>query len=154
MKRNSGPMLLRDLRREIARTAGRFISITVIVALGVAFFVGLRATGPDMRQSADGYFDRQQMMDLELLSTLGFTQEDAEERFGHLINAFKFGAPPYGGLAYGLDRLCMLMGGLESIRDCIAFPKVQNASEPMTACPAPVDAKQLEELGIAITVQP
>ncbi|SCJ25619.1 outer membrane-specific lipoprotein transporter subunit LolE [uncultured Clostridium sp.] len=78
MKRNSGPMLLRDLRREIARTAGRFISITVIVALGVAFFVGLRATGPDMRQSADGYFDRQQMMDLELLSTLGFTQEDVQ----------------------------------------------------------------------------
>ena len=81
----------------------------------------------------------------------GFTNEDAQERFGHLINAFKFGAPPHGGLAYGLDRLCMLMAGAESIRDVIAFPKVQNASEPMTQCPDFVDDKQLEELSINVT---
>lgn len=73
------------------------------------------------------------------------------ERFGHLINAFKFGAPPHGGLAYGLDRLCMLMAGADSIRDVIAFPKVQNASEPMTNCPDVVEQKQLDDLSIAIT---
>ncbi len=88
-----------------------------------------------------------------MFRALGFTNEDAMARFGHLINAFKYGAPPHGGLAYGLDRLCMLMAGLDSIRDCIAFPKVQNASEPMTACPAEVDQKQLDELGIAVTVR-
>ena len=81
----------------------------------------------------------------------GFTDEEAMERFGHLINAFKFGAPPHGGLAYGLDRLCMLMAGADSIRDVIAFPKVQNASEPMTNCPDFVDDKQLDELSLAVT---
>ena len=86
-----------------------------------------------------------------MFHALGFTQEDAEERFGHLINAFKFGAPPHGGLAYGLDRLCMLMAGADSIRDVIAFPKVQTASEPMTNCPDFVDDKQLDELSIAVT---
>ena len=86
-----------------------------------------------------------------MFRALGFTAEDAQERFGHLINAFKYGAPPHGGLAYGLDRLVMLMTGADSIRDVIAFPKVQNASEPMTACPDVVDAKQLDELSIAVT---
>ena len=86
-----------------------------------------------------------------MFRALGFTQEDAMERFGHLINAFKFGAPPHGGLAYGLDRLVMLMTGADSIRDVIAFPKVQNASEPMTNCPDVVDAKQLDDLSIAVT---
>ena len=86
-----------------------------------------------------------------MFRALGFSDEDAQERFGHLINAFKFGAPPHGGLAYGLDRLCMLMAGAESIRDVIAFPKVQNASEPMTNCPDFVDDKQLDELSLAVT---
>ena len=86
-----------------------------------------------------------------MFRALGFTDEEAMERFGHLINAFKFGAPPHGGLAYGLDRLVMLMTGADSIRDVIAFPKVQNASEPMTQCPDVVDARQLEELSIAVT---
>ena len=86
-----------------------------------------------------------------MFKALGFTAEDAQERFGHLINAFKYGAPPHGGLAYGLDRLVMLMTGADSIRDVIAFPKVQNASEPMTSCPDVVDAKQLDELSIAVT---
>jgi aspartyl-tRNA synthetase len=81
---------------------------------------------------------------------LGFTPEQARAQFGHLIGAFQYGAPPHGGLAYGLDRLCMLMAGADSIRDVIAFPKVQNASEPMTACPSPVDNKQLTELGIRL----
>ena len=86
-----------------------------------------------------------------MFRALGFSDEDAQERFGHLINAFKFGAPPHGGLAYGLDRLCMLMAGAESIRDVIAFPKVQNASEPMTNCPDFVDDKQLDDLSLAVT---
>ena len=86
-----------------------------------------------------------------MFRALGFTDEDAQERFGHLINAFKFGAPPHGGLAYGLDRLVMLMAGADSIRDVIAFPKVQNASEPMTQCPDFVDDKQLDELSINVT---
>ncbi|MCI6831660.1 MAG: aspartate--tRNA ligase, partial [Clostridiales bacterium] len=85
-----------------------------------------------------------------MFRALGFTDEDAQERFGHLLNAFKYGAPPHGGLAYGLDRLCMLLEGLDSIRDVIAFPKVQNASELMTACPAEVEQKQLDELHLAI----
>ena len=85
-----------------------------------------------------------------MFRALGFSDEDATERFGHLINAFKYGAPPHGGLAYGLDRLVMHLAGLASIRDVIAFPKVQNASELMTSCPDVVDEKQLRELGIAV----
>jgi len=81
-----------------------------------------------------------------MFRALGFAAEDAQARFGHLINAFRYGAPPHGGLAYGLDRLVMLLCGADSIRDVIAFPKVQNASEPMTGCPDAVDRKQLDEL--------
>jgi aspartyl-tRNA synthetase len=89
-------------------------------------------------------------MQKTMFRALGFTDEEAQRRFGHLIGAFQYGAPPHGGLAYGLDRLVMLMSGAESIRDVIAFPKVQNASEPMTSCPDTVDVKQLDELGIAL----
>lgn len=86
-----------------------------------------------------------------MFRALGFTDEKAKEQFGHLITAFSYGAPPHGGLAYGLDRLCMLLAGLDSIRDVIAFPKVQNASDLMMQCPDTVDAKQLDELSLAIT---
>ena len=89
-------------------------------------------------------------MQQTMFQSLGFTEEDAQERFGHLIDAFRYGAPPHGGLAYGLDRLCMLMAGGDSIRDVIAFPKIQTASEPMTNCPDVVEAKQLEELSIGL----
>ncbi len=89
-------------------------------------------------------------MQESMFRALGFTDEDANARFSHLINAFRYGAPPHGGMAYGLDRLVMLMTGADSIRDVIAFPKVQNASEPMTGCPDVVDEKQLEELSIAL----
>ncbi|MDR3311362.1 MAG: aspartate--tRNA ligase [Oscillospiraceae bacterium] len=81
---------------------------------------------------------------------LGFTEEAANGQFGHLINAFRFGAPPHGGIAYGLDRLVMLLAGADSIRDVIAFPKVQNASELMLGSPSAVDEKQLSELGIRV----
>jgi len=90
-------------------------------------------------------------MQEKAFQALGISDEDIQERFGHLVNAFKFGAPPHGGLAYGLDRLCMLMAGATSIRDVIAFPKVQNASDLMMACPDVVDQKQLDDLCIACT---
>ncbi len=79
-----------------------------------------------------------------------FEPEDAQERFGFLLDAFQYGVPPHGGLAFGLDRIIMLMSGATSIRDVIAFPKVKDASCPMTDAPNVVEQKQLEELGIAI----
>lgn len=87
----------------------------------------------------------------KMFRALGFTEEKAKEQFGHLITAFSYGAPPHGGLAYGLDRLCMLLAGHDSIRDVIAFPKVQNASDLMMSCPDLVDDKQLDDLSIAVT---
>ena len=85
-----------------------------------------------------------------MFRALGFTQERAREQFGFLIDAFQYGAPPHGGMAFGLDRLVMLMLGRDSIRDVIAFPKVQNASELMTGCPDTVEEKGLQELCIRI----
>ena len=86
----------------------------------------------------------------KMFEVIGLDKDEIEARFGFLIDAFKYGAPPHGGMAYGFDRLLMLLDGCDSIRDVIAFPKVQNASELMTNAPDTVDAKQLEELGIAI----
>ncbi len=86
----------------------------------------------------------------KMFEVLGFTPEKAKEQFGFLLEAFKFGVPPHAGLAYGLDRLAMLMVGADSIRDVIAFPKVKDASCLMTEAPTPVDEKQLQELGIEI----
>lgn len=85
-----------------------------------------------------------------MFEALGFTKESAYERFGFLMNAFKYGVPPHAGLAYGLDRLIMLMAQTDNIRDVIAFPKVKDASDLMTEAPNVVDAKQLEELFIDI----
>ncbi|MEQ2399732.1 aspartate--tRNA ligase [Merdimmobilis hominis] len=87
----------------------------------------------------------------KVFSALGFTEEEAQERFGFLLNAFQYGVPPHGGMAYGLDRLVMLMLGKDSIKDVIAFPKVQNSSELMTMCPSAVEEKNLRELSIAVT---
>ncbi len=86
----------------------------------------------------------------KMFKALGFTKEEAQKRFGFLMEAFRYGAPPHGGMAYGLDRLVMLMLGRDSIRDVIAFPKVANSGELMSGAPADVDPKQLEELHIAI----
>jgi aspartyl-tRNA synthetase len=86
----------------------------------------------------------------KIFSLLGFTEEEANERFGFLLEAFEYGVPPHGGIAYGLDRLIMLLAGENSIRDVIAFPKIQNASCPMTDAPSRVDAKQLKELAIKL----
>lgn len=86
----------------------------------------------------------------KMFKALGFTHEEAWDRFGFLMEAFKYGTPPHGGLAYGLDRLVMIMAGCDTIRDVIAFPKVQNASELMMHSPDKVDKKQLDELGITV----
>lgn len=86
----------------------------------------------------------------KMFKALGFSSEDANERFGFLLEAFKYGVPPHAGLAYGFDRMIMLMTGCESIRDVIAFPKVKDASCLMTEAPSSVEKKQLEELGIDI----
>ncbi len=84
----------------------------------------------------------------KMFEILGFTPEKAQEQFGFLMNAFKFGAPPHGGLAYGLDRWVSLFAGLDSIRDCIAFPKNNSGRDVMLDAPAPLDQKQLDELAI------
>lgn len=89
----------------------------------------------------------------KMFEVLGFTKEDAYDRFGFLLNAFKYGVPPHAGLAYGLDRLIMLMAKEDSIRDVIAFPKVKDASCLMTDAPNVVDLKQLDELGIGIKTE-
>ena len=87
----------------------------------------------------------------KMFEVLGFTPEKAKEQFGFLLEAFKYGVPPHAGLAYGFDRLAMLMVGADNIRDVIAFPKVKDASCLMTEAPTPVDVKQLEELGIQVS---
>ncbi len=86
----------------------------------------------------------------KMFEVLGFTKEQAQERFGFLLDAFKYGVPPHAGLAYGFDRLMMLMTGADSIREVIAFPKVKDASDLMTNAPDVVDPVQLDELGIAV----
>ena len=92
-----------------------------------------------------------QQLQSKMFSVLGMTEEQAKEKFGFLLEAFKYGVPPHGGLAFGLDRLVMLVLGIDDIRDVIAFPKVQNASELMTKCPTKADPKALAELNIAVT---
>lgn len=86
----------------------------------------------------------------KMFEILGFTPEKAQEQFGFLMNAFKFGAPPHGGLAYGLDRWVSLFAGLDSIRDCIAFPKNNSGRDVMLDAPAPLDQKQLDELNLSL----
>ena len=106
-----------------------------LVLNGVELCSGsIRITNPDLQG--------------RIFSLLGLSEEEAHIKFGYLLDAFKYGAPPHGGMGIGLDRLVMQMLGCESLRDVIAYPKVQNASEPMTDCPAVVDEVQLRDLGI------
>lgn len=108
-----------------------------LVLNGVELSSGsIRITDPELQQ--------------KMFAALGLTPQQAEEKFGFLVNAFKYGAPPHGGMGLGLDRLVMLMSQSESLRDVIAFPKVQNASELMSGAPAEVDPQQLQELKIAV----
>ena len=92
-------------------------------------------------------------MQEHMFSVLGISKDDANEKFGFLLEAFKYGVPPHGGLAFGLDRLVTLLLGLEDIRDVIAFPKAQNASEIMSKCPSFANPDDLKELGIAIITE-
>ena len=89
----------------------------------------------------------------KMFEILGFTPEKAQEQFGFLMNAFKYGAPPHGGLAYGLDRWVSLFAGLDSIRDCIAFPKNNSGRDVMLDAPSAIDAKQLDELQLALDLK-
>ena len=89
----------------------------------------------------------------KIFETLGFTPERAQQQFGFLMNAFKYGAPPHGGLAYGLDRFVSLFAGLDSIRDCIAFPKNNSGRDVMLDAPSFVDESQLEELKLNVTLE-
>ena len=85
-----------------------------------------------------------------MFRALGLSKEEIDAKFGFLVDAYKYGAPPHGGAGIGLDRLAMIMCGCDSLRDVTAFPKLQNASEPMSECPSAIDEKQLDELGIAV----
>ena len=89
----------------------------------------------------------------KMFEILGFTPEKAQEQFGFLMNAFKFGAPPHGGLAYGLDRWVSLFAGLDSIRDCIAFPKNNSGRDVMLDAPGFIDQKQLDELNLIVDIK-
>jgi len=96
----------------------------------------IRITDPELQQ--------------RIFKLLGLSEEEISIKFGFLVDAFRYGPPPHGGMGLGLDRLVMQLLGCENLRDVTAFPKVQNASEPMTECPSPVDAAQLKELGLAL----
>ena len=89
----------------------------------------------------------------KMFTSLGLTEEEIEAKFGFLVDAYKYGAPPHGGVGIGLDRLVMTMIGADSLRDVIAFPKVQNASELMTGCPSPVYDKALKDLSIKVALE-
>jgi aspartyl-tRNA synthetase len=89
-------------------------------------------------------------MQSAVFELLDISPEEAEEKFGFLLRALQYGAPPHGGIAFGLDRVVMLMAGAESIRDVIAFPKTQTAHDPLTNAPGAVSADQLKEVGIRL----
>jgi aspartyl-tRNA synthetase len=89
-----------------------------------------------------------------MFDLIGIGKEEAELKFGFLLEALDYGAPPHGGIAFGLDRIVMLMAGADNIRDVIAFPKTATASDLLTGAPSPADAKQLKELGIRVKSEP
>ena len=99
-------------------------------------FVGRRFSDPEVQR--------------KVFEAIGIDEEEAEDRFGFLLDALRYGAPPHGGIAYGLDRIVALLHGTDSIRDVIAFPKTASGADPLTGAPAPVDERQLRDLGISV----
>ena len=86
----------------------------------------------------------------QMFAALGFTKEQATEQFGFLLEAFEYGTPPHGGIAFGIDRVVMLMAGMKSLREVIAFPKTASGSDPMTGAPSEVSERQLKDLHIRL----
>jgi aspartyl-tRNA synthetase len=129
---------IREHEDLIERDPGAVISEAYDMVLnGLEMASGsIRINRPDLQQRV---FDR-----------VGFAREDAEERFGFLLRALRFGAPPHGGMAPGLDRTVMLLAGTDNLREVIAFPKTGGGYDPLTAAPAPVGQEQLEELGLLV----
>ena len=89
-------------------------------------------------------------MQQQVFDALGIGPDEADERFGFLLEALRYGAPPHGGIAFGIDRIAAMLAGRESIRDVIAFPKAASGVDPLTGAPAPVDERQLRELGLRL----
>src|SRR5205823_2618753 len=85
-----------------------------------------------------------------IFSVLGIAPEDAQDRFGFLLDAFRYGAPPHAGFAFGVDRLVAILAGEDNIREVIAFPKTQSGADPLTGAPTPIDPKLLAELGLRV----
>ena len=111
-----------------------------LVLNGVELCSGsIRITNPDLQA--------------RIFSLLGLSDEEAHNKFGYLLDAFKYGAPPHAGLAFGLDRFVSIMAGLDSIRDCIAFPKNNSGRDVMLDAPGLIDQKQLDELALSINVE-
>ena len=109
----------------------------------------LVANGFELASGSIRIHDRE--LQERVFAVLGYTPEEVAERFGQLLTAFEYGAPPHGGIAPGIDRLIMVLAGTDNIRDVIAFPKTQNAIDPLFGAPSPVERAQLDELKLAIT---